>query len=892
MNKWLLVIIASALVIVGTGVLVSWLGQPHSAADQLARAQAAETDLRDRAADLAPESLAEARASVIHEYEKVYQDFEDDGSHDDAKKRIAELYDELVRDKKRAAEVYEKLLADHAQSDLADEVTRALARLYREIGLGEAGREASLAWFRKAVDLLEKHLADHPDCAWAEEAMIDVARLWQDHIQKPPIRAKDALDRYLAKFPKGKHAAEAQFRLGRWYESVEMYAEADAQYQRVIKEYPGSDYEEQALTRREELQAKKLDNPEEAAEMARKLAEKNRGSQRGARYARRAEEHGARDAKRKNRKYEGEYYGAPVVDVTLDKPFPYEQYAEIIDQKLDTIGYRMDVEIDPETSTLRVSGEMQLVNGGEGKETLLLQFSGSMSLDKVSLDGAPVTVSAPSRQGGAVVGLQLSKPWAAGARGTLAFEASGTFEPPTPVPEGIDLDSGAVPTPEQEAEIIKSLSGDFRVRIGEAGYAISSGAWYPLTVYGDMFTADVTYRFPAPGYEVVATGRLAEVKGRSGGTVRRIVSATPLFGLYFAYGKYVTVETPWSDGRTIVAYVPAGQEAMGRKLGRRTRDILAFYEPKFGKLKQPRMSVAIVRLPVVLGGIGPAGMMLLAEHFVGEGEPPVSLMAHELSHQWWGNVVPISFQKGYSLWLSEGFATYCDALYNEHIHGREFLITHLRKYGVFYFDGATKMPGLIESVALCMPGNPLYRQTVYEKGALVLHTLRYVMGDEPFFAALRRYAAEYEGKHSTIGDFRRICESVSGKPMRWFFDEWLRRRDFPHYVVAGLESGTEPDGPHTALIRQELPHTGAPWRTPLDVAFFGPNGKKHVERKATVNEETNRVVVRLPWKPERVELDPEHWVFRYPGPDNLWPKPPAAGAGEEEEKAGNPSPAK
>ena len=64
----------------------------------------AETDLRDRSAEVPPEELADERAAVIGEYEKVYQDFEDDGSHDDAKKRVAELYEELVQDKKRAAQ--------------------------------------------------------------------------------------------------------------------------------------------------------------------------------------------------------------------------------------------------------------------------------------------------------------------------------------------------------------------------------------------------------------------------------------------------------------------------------------------------------------------------------------------------------------------------------------------------------------------------------------------------------------------------------------------------------------------------------------------------------------------------------------------------------------------
>lgn len=870
--KRVIVIAAVVLALGGLTALFWWQSQPHSAADQLSRARDGEAALREKMTDLSPEALVRAREEAIRSYEKVCQDFSDDGSHDDARQRVAEVYEELAQDKVRAAEAYERLLAESPASELAESATRNLARLYREIGLAEKDQARSLPWYQKAVDLLEKYLAAHGEAAWAEEATMEVARLRQDYLKLPPSEAKEALDRYLQKYPQGKHLAEAHYRLGRWYEDVQELQEADREYKMVTGEFAHSPYADQALTRREELQAKKLNNPEEAAKIARQLAERHRGTPAGARYAQRAGELETKGLKQKDRQYEGEYYGAPIVDVTVDKPLPFEQYAEIIDQKLDTIGYQLDVAIDPEGGKLTVAGEMQLINGGERKETLLLQLNGAMTFEEVKLDGAPAEVTQPSRPGRDVVGLKLSKPWAAGARSSLTFRAAGKFDPPTAVPEGIDLESGKMPTPEEQEKIMATLQGDPRVRIGPTGYAISGGAWYPLTYYGDIFTADVTYRVSSPGVEVLGTGRLTVPEGSSG-SVRRWFSETPMFGLYFAYGKYVPVETPWSDGRVIVAYVAEGREAMGRKLGQTARDILNFYEPKFGRLKQPRISIGVVRLPVILGGLGPAGMLLLAEHFVGENGPAESLLAHELAHQWWGNAVPVSFLKGYSLWLSEGFATYSDALYHEHASGREFLVRHLRKYGLFYFEGQTKVPGAVQPVALCTPENPLYRQTVYEKGALALHTLRYLLGDEKFFESLRRYAAECEGRHSTIEDFRRVAESVSGQDLRVFFDQWLRRPGLPHYIITGLESGSDADGPYTVVVRQEVPHAEGPWRTPLDIGFYGPGGQSHLVRKAKVEEEDNRITVRLPWKPERVELDPEHWVFRHPGPDNVWPHP-------------------
>ena len=875
-KKWIL-LAAGVVVLAGAGGAIWWALQPHSAQQMYQHARAAEDKLQARATDLAADALAAERERIIKEYERVFTEFADDGWHAEARNRIAQICEELLKDKARAATMYEELLAKHPESKLAEEATHRLARLYKDLGLAEKDQVKSVEWFRKALTLLQKFIEKNPTSARVEDDTMEIARLWQDHIQEPPIEAKDALERYLAKYEKGgKYVDEALFRLGRWMESVHEYEAAARLYSRVADEFPKSAYRDQATERAYEIFDKKLKDNEKAAEAARKIAQRNPGTQKGARFATRAGEHEAEQLKEKSRKYESDYYGAPTVDVTADKPWPYELYGDIIAQKLDTISYKLDVAIDPKSGELKVKGEAELVNGGEEKKELLVQFNGGMTLENVKLDGAGLDVAGPSMPGREVVLLKLSKPWAAGARGALTFEASGKFEPPVAVPEGVNVESGEVPSPETVEKIREGLKGDIRVRLGETGYAISAAAWYPLTIYGDVFTTDVTYRLPESGYELAATGEISVPQGP--GTIRRYVSRTPIFGLYFAYGKYAAVERDWTEGRKIVAYVPAERKAMAEDVAARTAEILTFLEGKFGRLKQPRMTVTIVRLPAFLGGMGPAGMVMLAEHFVRDKPPSDSLLAHELAHQWWGNAVPISFEKGYAMWLSEGFATYSDALWNEHKQGRPFLVRHLQKYGLFYFEGVLKMPALLEPVGDCFPDNALYRQTVYEKGALVLHTLRYVMGDEKFFEALRRYAAEYEGKHSTLEDFRRVAESASGQDLRWFFDDCLRRKDLPHYTIADLEVGSDPDGPYTVVVRQTVPGTEAPWRLPLDIVLRGAEGQEHVVRKATVDQEVNRVVVRLPWKPQSAELDPEYWVFKHPGGDNQWPHPPEAPA--------------
>jgi outer membrane protein assembly factor BamD (BamD/ComL family) len=879
--------IAVAIVVVlgGAAALAWYLTQPKSAEQQFRRAQQAEVRLQAEAADLTDEQLAERRREIIDQYEKAWTDFEDDGFHDDARQRVAEIYDELLKDKAGALQRYRDLMAEHPESDKGEAVIHRMAELCEELGLAEsADREAALRLFREAVELRDKFVEAHPESPRVEENLIRVARLWQDQLQDPPIEVKTRLERYLEKFPKGKYADEALFRLGRWFEEAEMPQDALAAYKRLAEESPQSQYVDRANERQYEIYAKRLNDEEQAAEMARRIAQRHPGTAKGARYAQQADDAARRELQRKGEEYEKEYYGAPIYDAALDKPFPWKEFEDLLAQNLDTIAYTMDVRLVPGDGTLEVAGSMELVNGGPETAELLFQFNAGMTLENLKFNGAAVEVVSPSSPRREVVRLRLAQALATGQGGTLTFKASGKFEAPQSVPEEMDLAAGDTPDAQQMQKIMETMSGDMRVRVGPTGYGIAAGLWYPLTVYGDMYSTDVTFRLPEGGYQVAAAGHMTSPAGD--GTVRRYVSETPIFGLYFSYGKWEAVERPWSDGRTVVAYVEKDRRDYGAQLAERACDILAFFETKFGKIKQPRISITIDKLPAMIGGIGPAGMMMLAEHYLPKDEVPVSLLAHELSHQWWGNRVPIVFEKGYSMWLSEGFATYCDGLYNEKLHGRPFLVRHLQKYGLFYFEGLSEMPRLVQPVASCFMDNPLYRQTVYEKGALALHALRYVLGDEKFFTVLRRYAAEYEGKRSTIEDVRRLADEVSGQDMRWLFDQWLRRKDLPHYILTDLTADPSAPGQYVLTVRQSMPGTEGPWRMPLDIAFYGADGAEHIERRVGLEEEENRVVVRLDFEPLRVVLDPDYWVFRYPGPDNAWPKtdpqaetPPAAGVG-------------
>jgi aminopeptidase N len=152
------------------------------------------------------------------------------------------------------------------------------------------------------------------------------------------------------------------------------------------------------------------------------------------------------------------------------------------------------------------------------------------------------------------------------------------------------------------------------------------------------------------------------------------------------------------------------------------------------------------------------------------------VVAHEMAHSWFGNSVTLAGWP--DVWLNEGFATYADALWHEHTGGTPSLDARMNSFKNEYFteDASARFP-------MYDPVN-LWGATVYEKGAWVLHMLRYLAGDAAFFDALRAYYAAYAYSNATTEDFKAVCEAASGIDLDPFFGEWVYQAGYPEYECA------------------------------------------------------------------------------------------------------------
>lgn len=156
------------------------------------------------------------------------------------------------------------------------------------------------------------------------------------------------------------------------------------------------------------------------------------------------------------------------------------------------------------------------------------------------------------------------------------------------------------------------------------------------------------------------------------------------------------------------------------------------------------------------------------------------LISHETAHQWFGDAV--TERDWPELWLSEGFATYFAALWAEHAHGDSvFRETMLGIRDRILNDERVATRPVIDTMETNLMA--LLDANSYQKGGFVLHMLRRELGDSAFFRGLRIYFHAHEFGNATSADLRDALEQASGRPLQWFFDQWLRRPGYPELTV-------------------------------------------------------------------------------------------------------------
>jgi (E)-4-hydroxy-3-methyl-but-2-enyl pyrophosphate reductase len=223
------------------------------------------------------------------------------------------------------------------------------------------------------------------------------------------------------------------------------------------------------------------------------------------------------------------------------------------------------------------------------------------------------------------------------------------------------------------------------------------------------------------------------------------------------------------------------------------------------------------------------------------------VVVHELAHQWWGDWVTCEDWR--DIWLNEGFATYCEALWAESQGGADSLRTYMKTKQSDFWRGSVYDPNFVLNGA------------VYRKGAWVLHMLRHVMGDDAFFPALRTYGARHAYSTAVTGDLVEVCEEFHGESLEWFFQQWIYGEGQPRYRLR-WEPETPPFGDDYFVRLDVIQESTGPhlFKMPIDLVFHLTDGSE----VATVIWDSlaqQEFMIQLPCELDSISVDPGGWLL-------------------------------
>ncbi len=291
--------------------------------------------------------------------------------------------------------------------------------------------------------------------------------------------------------------------------------------------------------------------------------------------------------------------------------------------------------------------------------------------------------------------------------------------------------------------------------------------------------------------------------------------------------------------------------AHARHVFRRSAEMVDLYVDMFGPY--PYEKLANIQSSTRFGGMENASAIFYSEQAIAEGRDIEGTVAHEIAHQWFGNsVTPADWPH---LWLSEGFASYFGPYFWEHTEGqialRERMDQNRESYLASEVTGRPVVDHGAENLLDLLNANS------YQKGSLVLHMLRWVVGDRAFFQGVRRYYQRHSGGNAVTDDFQAVMEEVHGQSLEWFFQQWLRRAGYPIYQVEWSWDASA--GEARVRLSQEQDSDWPTFRMPVELEFQLEGG---VHREVvTVADRNWSRSFPLPGEPRQLRVDPDRWLL-------------------------------
>ncbi|MDM7914757.1 MAG: M1 family aminopeptidase [Candidatus Eisenbacteria bacterium] len=372
--------------------------------------------------------------------------------------------------------------------------------------------------------------------------------------------------------------------------------------------------------------------------------------------------------------------------------------------------------------------------------------------------------------------------------------------------------------------------------------------WWPSKDWSDDKADSVNVRVTAPtGLITASNGELREQSDNGITSVARWHEGFPISTYLVSLAVHpFAVYSDWyhaspSDSLEIKFFMYPDDVQENAAVNAKVKDMIGIYSGIFGAYPFQGEKYGHAEFP---WGGGMEHQTCTSLGYFGEW-----VVAHELAHQWWGDM--ITCEDFHHVWLNEGFATYCEALYSEVAYGPDGYRQDID--GNKYFG-----PGSIYVPDLNDWGRIFDSNLSYNKGSWVLHMLRHVLGEEDFFASLRAYYQTYRYSVATTEKFRDVCEQVSGRDLDWFFQEWIYGEYYPEYSLS--YTFTPGGGGWDVALTIDQTQTWQIFRMPVDVTIHMANGEQTFVVENSLA--TQDYLFHVTDEPRSVRIDEGDWILK------------------------------
>jgi hypothetical protein len=460
----------------------------------------------------------------------------------------------------------------------------------------------------------------------------------------------------------------------------------------------------------------------------------------------------------------------------------------------DVLDYSIDASVDPERQTIQGRARLAIRVRSTALSNVFLRLNEALTVTAVtSVEYGRLLYLRIRGQNNVLVNLPRLLPQDSDL--TLVVNYEGRIPS-----QDLDVDAVSVLADAQEQQGAPT-------EVTDPAFLLSNRAfWYPQNPVPDYATASMRITVPQ-GWTCIASGQPVPASSvvslkdiMRDGKLFEFRASEPLRYLALVVGRFTRIgevdlalpetfaASAGIDKLTVAVEAQSSQRFRGRNVTQQSEDILKFYSSLIGDIPYKSTTVALIESDLP-GGHSP-GYFAVIKNPLSMGNAnwrndpaafegfPEFFLAHELAHQWWGQAV--GWKNYHEQWLSEGFAQYFAALYAQKARGERTFVDMLRQFRRWSLSDSDQGPVHLGYRLGVVKGNVrVFRALVYNKGAAVLHMLRRLLGDDVFFAGLRRFYADRRYQKAGTEDLERALEAESGRVLDRFFERWIYGTDIP-----------------------------------------------------------------------------------------------------------------